>query len=185
MALEDFALASIAHKIFVRENRALGVAGRARRVNYHARIVLVEVGGQVGSVGRIFVAEGRDVILNDVKLLLERQRLVSEQMFDAGVLNDVSSLSRTELKIYRNVDCTQRSRREVCVNKFQTVARKNSDAVALTNAKFVKAVAIFLYSLLELRVSYPPPLVDDGNVLLAPVVYNFMNQQISCSPFFS
>ena len=107
MAFEDFALARIVHKIFMRKNRAFRVAGRARSVNYDARIVFVEVGGEFGSVRADFIAKRRNVMLNDVNRLLKSQRLVSQQVFDARIFQNVSSFARAQLKIYRDVERAQ------------------------------------------------------------------------------
>ena len=65
VAFKNFALFSIANKIFMRQNCAFRVAGGAGGVNYDARIIFVEICGEFGSVWRNFIAESSNIVLSD------------------------------------------------------------------------------------------------------------------------
>ena len=78
VAFENFTLPRVVNKIFMRKNRAFGIACSAGGVDYDARIVVAEVGRQFGSVRADFIAESRNVMLSNVNRLVEGQRLVSQ-----------------------------------------------------------------------------------------------------------
>ena len=107
---------------------------------------------------------------------MDAYELLGKEHLDACILDNIRNLAIAELEIDRNGNCAQRSDAHIGKDKLRTVARKDTDAVALMNPSGMKAVTASLHSQLQVLVREPPLVIDDGQRIRRTLINQIMDK---------
>ena len=104
----------------------------------------------------------------------ERQLLFRHEVARAGVLDDVGDFTHAELIVERDSDGAERVHSEVGDEQLHAVVGKERDVVVRTDPGGVEAVARGAQGFAQIVVGDAAAAVDDGDVLAASVLQDFM-----------